>query len=524
MNQEVSFEIKDSLISPLKRSQTTYDRLISEPVRARFLSNHYELLGSKKLDPHLPSHETLNESRYSMTYQPKWYHRAEIHKVILKVWGLNITRGFILFVIVTSLAYLLAEIVIWAISPTAKKEMKRAGFLASTAGFVVFTFATKNSLWAYLAGLSFDKAMIFHKTSAILMLILTLHHWYLATFRLSGFFLLGTMAISMFFALWLFRKHFFRVFYVIHVLSVFLIIGFAVWHKATVLAAGGALWLAELFFRIYVMFRLKGHCKQAKISIKSPQIVELSFPKHNLTPKAGQCMFIAIPEISVWEFHPFSITSSPMEEDIRIIVKINGDWTRSLLMLTKRKREVEFYADGPYGNLEIDLHDPKYKQFFLIAGGIGVTPILSIVNSLMEDFIAGRTIRQIKLIWASKSSQEIKALLDERNHLLQYLSVFYQEEEFLKDNSNRRLVDLQIFVTDQHSFHIEDSIPATVMRNLMIKKLNLSTAFFEMKELAKESGDPNVAVFCCGPENLMAGAIEYGKLCGFDVHCESFEL
>lgn len=524
MNQEVSFEIKESLISPLKRSQNTYDRLTPEPLRARFLSNHNELLGTKRADPHLPSHETLNESSSSISYQSKWYYQTEIHKVVFKFWGFHITKGFVIFLMMMSLAYALAEIVVWAISSTPKKEMKRAGFLASTAGFIVFTFATKNSLWAFFAGLSFDKAMIFHKTSATFLLLLSLHHWYISKFKLSGYFLLGTMAVSMFCALWMFRRRFFRFFYIIHILSVVLIVIFAIWHKATVLVAGAALWFVELLFRIYLMRKFKGECKTAKISMKSLQIIELTFLRHNLTPKAGQYMFIAIPELSVWEFHPFSVASSPLEDEIRICVKINGDWTRALLALSKRKKEVEFYADGPYGNLEIDLADPKYKQFILIAGGVGITPILSIVNSLMEDFIAGRTIRQIKFVWASKSSHEIKALLDDRNHLLQYLTVIYQEEEFLKDISNHRLIDLQIYMTDQHNFHLEDNIAPTIMRNLMIKKLNLSTIFFEMKELAKEAEDPNVAVFCCGPESLMSGAIEYGKLCGFDVHCESFEL
>ena len=80
------------------------------------------------------------------------------------------------------------------------------------------------------------------------------------------------------------------------------------------------------------------------------------------------------------QFHPFSITSSPKEDELRITVKGVGDYTRAL-------RELEAGAlaivEGPYGEFS-HRHLPDRTQIW-IAGGIGVTPFLSMARSLEED-------------------------------------------------------------------------------------------------------------------------------------------
>jgi ferredoxin-NADP reductase len=40
--------------------------------------------------------------------------------------------------------------------------------------------------------------------------------------------------------------------------------------------------------------------------------------------------------------------------------------------------------DGPYGNPAIDIDGDKYKIFMMISGGIGITPMQSITNELLE--------------------------------------------------------------------------------------------------------------------------------------------
>jgi predicted ferric reductase len=100
---------------------------------------------------------------------------------------------------------------------------------------------------------------------------------------------------------------------------------------------------------------------------------------------AGQFLFVnfrepfseQFPPFFRNQFHPFSITSAPDEPVLRITVKAVGDYTRALRAL---EPSVEAVVEGPYGSFSSD-DIPNDRQIW-IAGGIGVTPFLSMARSL----------------------------------------------------------------------------------------------------------------------------------------------
>jgi predicted ferric reductase/mono/diheme cytochrome c family protein len=77
------------------------------------------------------------------------------------------------------------------------------------------------------------------------------------------------------------------------------------------------------------------------------------------------------------QFHPFSITSARDEQTLRITVKAIGDYTGAL---RKLDAGAEAIVEGPYGSFSnAGLH--QALQIWA-AGGIGVTPFLSMARSL----------------------------------------------------------------------------------------------------------------------------------------------
>jgi predicted ferric reductase len=85
---------------------------------------------------------------------------------------------------------------------------------------------------------------------------------------------------------------------------------------------------------------------------------------------------ICIPKISMFQFHPFSLSTSPHQDAVSLHVRSLGNWTTALANLADKQREIEILIEGPYGNLSIDLEsDTRYKMILLISGGIGITPL-----------------------------------------------------------------------------------------------------------------------------------------------------
>ncbi|HRY63142.1 MAG TPA: ferric reductase-like transmembrane domain-containing protein [Patescibacteria group bacterium] len=95
------------------------------------------------------------------------------------------------------------------------------------------------------------------------------------------------------------------------------------------------------------------------------------------------------------EYHPFSFTSSPAEELLKIIVKALGDFTVTLS--DKLKVGSPVFIEGPFGRFV----SHGQKQIWL-AGGIGVTPFISMAQNIPTttevDFFYS-AISETDLLW-----------------------------------------------------------------------------------------------------------------------------
>jgi len=119
--------------------------------------------------------------------------------------------------------------------------------------------------------------------------------------------------------------------------------------------------------------------------------VKLTPKKDRLTHQPGQFLFVRFPGDRVLdESHPFTISSAPGEDSVRLTIKASGDFTRYLFH--NLRPGMDATLDGAHGLFQHRLGGPKQTW---IAGGIGITPFLSFMRhgSLDRDIDFYYTVR-----------------------------------------------------------------------------------------------------------------------------------
>ncbi|KAG1686231.1 hypothetical protein DVH05_007068 [Phytophthora capsici] len=114
--------------------------------------------------------------------------------------------------------------------------------------------------------------------------------------------------------------------------------------------------------------------------------------------KVGQFVYLNVPAISKLQWHAFTISSSPRTspDTLTILLKSLGDWTEYLVKYSEfcQRNNVlpKIYMDGYYGG-SLEMYE-EYSTVCLVGGGIGVTPLLSILEDLVAKLQRGETLRQ----------------------------------------------------------------------------------------------------------------------------------
>lgn len=187
------------------------------------------------------------------------------------------------------------------------------------------------------------------------------------------------------------------------------------WYIALLTVLGGYAWVYSLF--LYRTHAPHAHGYVMHI-IHTQRITELVLRlNHPFVVTAGQFVFFGITKSGAGlptELHPFSVSHIIDTQTIRISVKAIGDYTAQLPQLQVDDQIVVYGPHGMFGQ-----QGSPGGVHIWVAGGIGITPFLSLLQAEVRHPRATR----VHLIWAVRHTdeamyaQEIQQAIAQASHI-----------------------------------------------------------------------------------------------------------
>jgi len=164
--------------------------------------------------------------------------------------------------------------------------------------------------------------------------------------------------------------------------------------------------LLSLFWTYVVkpFIQSKNACEVISIKQVSMGIWELVLKQattKNMNYQAGQFAWLKIGNSSPMPENPFSIASCSHQNssDISFLIKNVGDFTHQISQLQVGQK---VFVDGPYGNFGVEAFSTKNDELIMIAGGVGIAPMISVLRQIERDQNTKFLNKKIILIYGNR--------------------------------------------------------------------------------------------------------------------------
>jgi predicted ferric reductase len=446
-----------------------------------------------------------------------------------------------------------------------------SGILAVMNFWIAILPTSKTSLLSWLTNVPFERAVKYHRLVVLVAMIVTIVH---LSFNyeinesiiyspnatdidirpLYGFLAFLTASVMVITASDPIRLYAYEFFFMFHHLYIVVVV-FIILHSLESLPGflpgiilHGIDQSYKLFCRLTAANAVKASAKDEIVSITvpvNPYIYKYSY-------QLGGYCFIHVPDVSLWEWHPFTIAhydaaASTVSFHIKALHNPSC-FTRKLYdHIQSSSKPLKVAVFGPYGSLSLDLK--RYDRVYLFAGGIGITPMMSIIEAMAQRRL--NRVKNIHLIWSIRDTKildsiNLKELCHGSSDLeLDQLSPLQSPDDDFKTSpsSSRRMLEVVIHLTssDQVSkldhaavraklpgspSRVDDTTRAEVDLPCSCSLETARPNYHDITEAISathiNANKEGVAVIICGPQSMNQAAVKAAIAANIDFHLETF--
>ncbi|CAF1318260.1 unnamed protein product, partial [Didymodactylos carnosus] len=328
------------------------------------------------------------------------------------------------------------------------------------------------------------------------------------------------------------------------------------------------------------------------VTIEDENVLSLIiYRPHNFSFNIGDYIFINFPLIASYEWHPFTISSGPEEKNfLRLHIQKQKNWTKKLhdyfTNYSKQRdsyeklvdtvllpvmpeytriqspkiiefndqsgnKQINLRIDGPYSSCTRYIFDCEHCV--LIGGGIGITPYVSVLESLMyqfrsqrmicsncshmnytNEFCCRRTLKKVDFIWINRDVKNF-------GWFIKLLSDFEVEQEtYLNANpEHERYLDIHLYFTSLASnetnrmgnvaYDLVANVYSQISHKDMYTNLKTKTRIGRpnwkllFSKLKVEQKNRTTSVFFCGNKTMGQTINQQCQEQNFLFHSEPFD-
>eukprot|EP00667_Euglena_gracilis_P002570 EG_transcript_2572 len=425
------------------------------------------------------------------------------------------------------------------------------GFMCAVALGTLFLPVTKHSVWAAVLGASFERYVRLHRWAGRWTFVMVLAHladqcasqgsavltanadeqglgW---VYGLVAFCLMVGLVV---FAIEPVRRRHYELFRYTHWLA-FLVVVFAMMHSYAVCYAmvpSLALYFVDKAVQLWSMARPYRIVKATAVA-GGTKLVLQGPGARRLRCAPGQYYLLAIPAVACLQRHPFTAAlASADAETLTFLIRDlgPGTYTHQMCGLASPPGANTARLCGPYGSLSLPRPLGTYRTVFLVAGGVGVTPMVSIADALMRTTAAAGP-PKVYFIWMSRDTTAFSEWFPE------VLLAMLSSDAFdvrLHSTQRGKAAAVELVVQGEPYGTVDDpSSPVSLLDAALLHGMDA-----KQLEHAMHAGRPDwnalftphapqgsdVAVLACGPPALVVDVQRAAQAARFDFHKECFSF